>query len=336
MQSEGSPVIDASKLEPAPHTKSNKVFVKDLTEKEAFQSVFLARERSILTGKNGKNYMILTLADKTGDIEARVWDNIEAISNSFQNGDMVKIKGLMQVFQNRKQIVIHKLEKAQAGEYEVNDFLNQSERSPEEMYQQLLQIVEGVSDRNIRVLIFDTLNDLDIRSKLLRAPAAKTIHHAYLGGLLEHIVSICGLCVFIAKHYPQVKVDYLIFGAIFHDLGKIWELEVGQGISYTDKGQLLGHMIMAVELVEKKASKIMGFPEELKDLLKHIILSHHGKIEFGSPKLPMFLEAFIVAAIDDFDSKMNTITQFMKNESHTSDKWSRFNQIFERYFYLKA
>ena len=336
MQTAGSNPVDLSPSESTGTLKLNKLFVKDLSEKESFYSVFLAREKSTLTGKNGKPYMILTLADKTGDIEARVWDNIEMISNSFQNGDMVKIKGQLQVFQGRKQIVIHKLEKASVGEFEMADFLNQSEQSPEEMYQQLLEIVEGVSDRNIRVLILDTLNDSEIRDRLLRSPAAKTIHHAYLGGLLEHILSICGLCVFISKHYPNVKGDYLIFGAIFHDLGKIWELEIGQGISYTDKGQLLGHMIMAVELVEKKASRIMGFPDELKDLLKHIILSHHGKLEFGSPKVPMFLEAFIVAAIDDFDSKMNTISQFMKNESNTSDKWSRFNQIFERYFYLKA
>ncbi len=340
MQSEGSSQVDLSPEntsgESSPAPKLHKIFVRDLSEKESFQSVFLARDKSILTGKNGKTYMILTLTDKSGDVEARVWDNVEMISNSFQNGDMVKIKGQMQIFQGRKQVVVHKLEKAQSGEYDMNDFLNQSEQSPEEMYQQLIQIVETVTDRNIRVLILDTLNDPEIRARLFRAPAAKTIHHAYLGGLLEHILSICGLCVFIAKHYPQVKGDYLIFGAIFHDLGKIWELEIGQGISYTDKGQLLGHMIMAVELVEKKASKIMGFPDELKDLLKHIILSHHGKLEFGSPKVPMFLEAFIVAAIDDFDSKMNTISQFMKNESQTADKWSRFNQLFERYFYLKA
>ncbi len=336
MQSTGLSHGDLPQNELVSNEKLKKIFVKDLAEKESFQSIFLAREKSILTGKNGKTYMILTLADRTGDIEGRVWDNVETISNSFHNGDMVKIKGQMQIFQSRKQIVVHKLEKALTSEFEMKDFLNQSEKSPEEMYQQLMQIVEGVIDRNIRVLILDTLNDPEIREKLLRAPAAKTIHHAYLGGLLEHILSICGLCVFISKHYPQVKGDYLIFGAIFHDLGKIWELEVGQGISYTDKGQLLGHMIMAVELVEKKASRIMGFPDDLKDLLKHIILSHHGKLEFGSPKVPMFLEAFIVAAIDDFDSKMNTISQFMKNESQTSDKWSRFNQMFERYFYLKA
>ncbi len=321
---------------PSLEAKVNKIFVKDFIEKESFHSIFLARDKSVLTGKNSKPYMILTLVDKTGEVEARVWDNVEAISNSFQNGDMVKIKGQMQFFQNRKQVVIHKLEKAQSSEYEINDFLNQSAESPEVMYQQLLQVVDNVQDRHLKTLILDTLNDPEIREKLLKAPAAKTIHHAYVGGLLEHILSISKLCVFIAAHYPHVKGDYLIFGAIFHDLGKIWELEVNQGISYTDRGQLLGHMIMAVELVEKKASRIMGFPDELKDLCKHIILSHHGKLEHGSPKLPMFLEAFIVAAIDDFDSKMNTISQFMKNESQSTEKWSRFNQMFERYFYLKA
>jgi 3'-5' exoribonuclease len=142
-------------------------------------------------------------------------------------------------------------------------------------------------------------------------------------------------------HYAEqgvdMKLDYLYFGAIFHDIGKIWELDPDGGISYTDKGKLLGHMIMAVELVEKKASRIFGFPEETKDHLKHIILSHHGRLEYGSPKVPMFLEAFLVAAIDDLDSKMNTISMFIKGERESgADKWSRFNQLFERYFLLKV
>jgi 3'-5' exoribonuclease len=186
----------------------------------------------------------------------------------------------------------------------------------------------------------DVLNDAELRPKILQAPAAKSIHHAYVSGLLEHVLSICGLMKFLHGHYRnqgiELKLDYLIFGAIFHDIGKIWELELTHGIAYTDKGKLLGHMAMAVELIEKKSSRILGFPEMTKDLLKHIVLSHHGKLEYGSPKLPMFLEAFLVAAIDDLDSKVNTIGMFIQSERASGETWSKFHPLFERYFLLKV
>lgn len=320
-----------------------KIFVKDLQDKQTFQSFFLARDRALLTGKNGKPYISLYLADSTGAIDARIWDNVEALSETFQAGDIVKVKGSVQIFQNRKQVVVHRLEKADASEYRMEDFICTSRRAPEDMMAELLRIAEGMQEHNIRQLTLEVLNDPEIRSRLLKAPAAKSIHHAYVGGLLEHILSICGLMRFIESHYRaqgvELRLDLLLFGAIFHDIGKIWELEVDNGINYSDRGKLIGHMVMAIELVEKKASRILGFPEELKDLLKHIILSHHGRLEFGSPKTPMFLEAFIVAAIDDLDSKINTISSFIKAEreaiGESDEKWSKFNQLFERYFLLK-
>jgi len=317
-----------------------KIFVKDLTDKQPVSSVFLVREKTVLTGKNGKSYISLFLADASGSIDARIWDNIDTLNEVFQNGDLVRIKGQVQIFQGRKQVVIHRLEKALPEEYDLNDFVNRAARAPEEMMAELMKLIGEIQDHHIRQLVTDVLNDPDVRPKLLVAPAAKTVHHAYIGGLLEHIISICGLMKLIHAHYrasgTELNLDYLIFGAVFHDIGKIWELEVNNGISYSDKGQLLGHMIMAVELVEKKASRMMGFPEQLKDLLKHIIISHHGKLEYGSPKVPMFLEAYLVWAIDDLDSKINTIDLFIKSERNQSDRWSRYNPLFERYFFLKA
>lgn len=316
-----------------------KTFVRDLQDKQTFNSIFLARDKALLTGKNGKAYISLFLSDSSGSIDARVWDNVETVSESFQSGDIVHVKGQVQIFQNRKQAIIHRLERAQPDQYRMGDFVSSSERAPEEMYHELVKIAETIQDSNIRQLTLDVLRDSEIRQRLLLAPAAKSIHHAYVGGLLEHVLSICGLMQFLASHYEkqkvQLKLDYLLFGAIFHDIGKVWELEVGNGITYTDKGKLIGHMVMAVELVEKRASRILGFPEELKDLLKHIILSHHGRLEYGSPKTPMFLEAFIVAAIDDLDSKINTIAKFIESERESGDAWSKFNPMFERYFLLK-
>ena len=319
---------------------TEKQFVRDLRDKQPVHSLFLAKDKALLVGKNGKPYISLSLADSSGALDARVWDNVEASANAFQVGDIVRVKGVVQTFQNRRQVVVHKVEKADPTGVRMADFLSTSHRDPEEMLAQLLSIAESLEDASIRQLTLDCLNDPEVRSRLLTAPAAKSIHHAYVGGLLEHVLSICGIMTAIAAHYrasgTQMKLDYLLFGAIFHDLGKIWELDVEGGITYTDKGKLLGHMVMSVELIEKKASRILGFPEETKDLLKHIVLSHHGKLEYGSPKTPMFLEAFVVAAIDDLDSKINTIDAFIRGERESGERWSRFNSLFERYFFLKA
>lgn len=318
-----------------------KIFVRDLQDKQTFTSCFLAKDKTLLTGKNGKAYLSVALADQTGAADSRIWDNVETIAEAFQSGDVVKVKGQVQIFQGRKQVVVHRLERALPEEYQMSDLVGASRRSPDEMMAELMKIASEFEDTAIRQLVLDCLNDSELRPKLLRAPAAKSIHHAYSGGLLEHVLSICGLMKSLHAHYRlqdvDLKLDYLLFGAIFHDIGKVWELDPEGGISYTDKGKLLGHMIMAVELVEKKASRIFGFPEETKDHLKHIILSHHGRLEYGSPKVPMFLEAFLVAAIDDLDSKINTIAMFTKSEREAGgDKWSRFNQLFERYFLLKV
>lgn len=324
---------------PGALNESRKIFVRDLQDKQALHSIFLARDKALLTGKNGKSYISLCLADSSGAVDARIWDNVDLLNEAFASGDIIHVKGQVQLFQNRKQVIIHRLERARPEEYRMGDFVSSSRRDPEEMLHELIRLAEGMDDVNIRQLTLGVLRDPEIRDRLLIAPAAKSIHHAYRGGLLEHILSICGLMKMFAAHYQAqnvpLKTDLLLFGAIFHDIGKIWELDVGGGISYTDKGQLLGHMVMAVELVERKASRILGFPEETKGLLKHIILSHHGKLEYGSPKLPMFLEAFLVAAIDDLDSKINTISAFVESERASGDKWSKFNPLFERYFLLR-
>jgi 3'-5' exoribonuclease len=332
---------DATKQpEQAPQLK---IFVKDLQDKQVFNTIFLARDKAMLTGKNGKSYISVYLADSSGAVDARIWDNVDAMSEVFQTGDILRVKGQVQIFQGRRQVIIHRLEKAQTDEYRMDDFVSSARRQPEDMLAELVRVAESMENASIRQLTLEVLNDPEIRRRMLIAPAAKSIHHAYVGGLLEHVLSICGIMKLLHAHYAlqqvEMKLDFLLFGAIFHDIGKIWELEVSGGISYTDRGKLIGHMVMAVELVEKKASRILGFPDDLKDLLKHIILSHHGRLEYGSPKTPMFLEAFLVAAIDDLDSKINTIDMFVRSEreatSGSTERWSKFNQLFERYFLLK-
>ena len=215
------------------------------------------------------------------------------------------------------------------------DFIPKTSRNSEDMLVELLQLVRTMKNDHLRQLVLDTLEDPEIRPLVLKAPAAKSIHHAWLGGLLEHILSICKIMDFMGSHYPFLNRDLLLFGAIFHDIGKLWELSFDNGIGYTDRGRLVGHMQIACELVDKKSSRILGFTQELRDICKHIILSHHGKLEYGSPKRPKFLEAMVIAMVDDFDSKVSTLKTLIENERGSGEKWSRYSDLFDRYFLLE-
>jgi 3'-5' exoribonuclease len=312
----------------------NKLFVSELQDKQILQSPFLAKNKTLLTDKKGNQYISLDLSDKSGSVDAKIWDNIEKMNNSFESGDIIMVKGQVQLFQNKKQVVIHKIDPIKDQGLDFQDFVGAVNRSPEEILQELLQIVEKVESPHIKQLIVSTLEDPSIKDLLLKSPAAKSIHHVKVGGLIEHILSISQLMVFIAQQYPQLNFDLLLFGAIFHDIGKIWELEWTQkGIRYTTKGRLVGHLVMSSELVERKASQILGFPEEQVVLLKHIVLSHHGKLEYGSPKVPMLLEAYVVWMVDDLDSKIDSITQFLHQDTSGESSWTSFNQLYARHFF---
>jgi len=308
--------------------------VKSLQDKETVETLLLVKEKTVGVGKNGRPFMGLQLGDATGTIDARLWDRVDELSRLFEVGDVIKVKGLVQLFQNRKQLVVHRLERIEPAQVNFEDFIPQASRNAEDMFAELIQLVRSMRNDHIRQLVIDTLEDPEIRPLVLRAPAAKSIHHAWIGGLLEHILSICKIMDFMGTHYPFLNRDLLLFGAIFHDIGKLWELSYDNGISYTNRGRLLGHMELACELIDKKSARILGFSEELRDICKHIILSHHGKLEYGSPKRPKFLEAMVVAMIDDFDSKVATVKTIMDGERGSGEQWSRYNELFDRYFLL--
>lgn len=311
-----------------------KQYVRDLKDKDLVESIFLVQEKMELTDRNGRTYLSVNLSDISGVIDGKIWEKVENFSQAFQVGDFLLIKGRVQLYQNRKQLVILDLAKADYSSINLKDFVNGSSSKPGEMYDELLQLTASIQDRFIKQLIESTLTDEMIKNQILISPAAKTIHHATIGGLLEHILSICKLMEGLCLHYPFLNRDYLIFGAIFHDLGKVMELEVGVGIQYTDMGRLVGHMAICCQIIDEKAGRILGFPAQLKNELKHIVLSHHGKLEYGSPKRPKFLEAMVVAMVDDLDSKINTMFGVLKSELDQSEKWSRYNQHFDRYLYL--
>lgn len=311
-----------------------KQWVKDLHDKVNVDSLFLVKQKNTGVGKNGRPFLTLQVGDSSGSIDARLWDRVDEIASLFEVGDIVKIKGLVQLFQNRRQLIVHRLEKVDSSQISFDDFVPKATYSTEDMFIELLQIVHSVKNDYLRQLLLDTVEDSEIRPHFLRAPAAKSIHHAWIGGLLEHILSISKIMNFMASHYPFLNRDLLIFGAIYHDIGKIWELSYDNGISYTERGRLIGHMQIACELVDKKSSRILGFTEELRDLCKHIILSHHGKLEYGSPKRPKFLEALVVAMVDDFDSKVATVHGLISEERSSGERWSRYSDLFDRYFLL--
>lgn len=309
-----------------------RVLVKDLKEKETIQSVFLVKEKNMGVGKTGKPFMSIVLGDNTGNIDGRIWDQVEDLNKEFETGDIILVKGNVQVFQNRKQLIISKITRLEMSSFSISDFVLSSSKSSEDMFAELIIFAKEMQNEHLKMLVLSVLEDPEIKPLLFKAPAAKTIHHAWYGGLLEHIVSIIKILKSLSEHYSFLNRDLLYFGAIFHDIGKLWELEFEQIFAYSTRGRLIGHMEIACELVDKKSARIMGFPAELKDICKHIILSHHGRLEYGSPKRPKFIEAFLVAFIDDLDSKMSTLNSFFMYERSGGESWSRYNDLFERYF----
>lgn len=313
-----------------------KIYIENLKDKESVQTTFLVQNKSLLTDKKGKTYLSFNLTDRSGAIDAKAWDNVEQMNNSFNSGDIVEVKGVVQTYQNRKQLIVHRIAAVETEIQDFADYLGETHRSPAENFAELLKIVEKVRSPKVKELILSTLNDPSIKEKLLVSPAAKTIHHAKKGGLIEHIRSICQLMISIGQHYPTLNLDFLIFGGVFHDIGKIWELEwSSKGIQYTDSGRLVGHLVMASELVEKKARQILGFPDELIIVLKHIVLSHHGRLEYGSPKKPMIPEAWVVWMIDDLDSKVDSLMGIVSNSRSKGEDWTSYSHLYERHFYTK-
>lgn len=295
-----------------------KVFVNLLKEKDTFHSPFMISQLSVNHDKNGKAFLALSLSDKTGSLSAMMWDNVESVSSGFEVGDVALIKGHVQNYQNRLQAVVHSIKEVSKDSIDMQDYIKASASSSDVMFAELQKIVGTLENEYVKQLIQNTLNNKEVQKRLLKFPAAKSIHHAYIGGLLEHILSICKIMEFMAQHYPFANRDLLIFGAIYHDIGKLWELSIDKGFQYTDRGRLVGHMQIACEMVDEQSSKILGFPRELVDILKHIILSHHGRLEYGSPKRPKFIEAQIVAMIDDLDSKVNSMLGLIQEESNVS------------------
>jgi 3'-5' exoribonuclease len=291
--------------------------VADLASREnqAIIGFFAAGSKQARTKKDGTRYFAITLCDRTGTIEARVWDADDA--GDFEPGDVVKVRGQVCRYNEKLQVNVDKVRRAAASEYELSDFVPQTERNLDEMWAELQGWVAGFADADLKALLEAFLSDAEIAAALRQAPAARGLHHAWIGGLLEHTLSLMGMCDLAAKHYPGINRDLLLTGAVLHDVGKLRELRWGTSFDYTLEGQLLGHITIGLGMIERKIDAIPGFPRAKRLLVEHLVLSHHGKYEFGSPKLPMTPEAILLHYLDDLDAKMQTVrAEFTRSEAN--------------------
>ncbi len=302
-------------------------YVRDCHQHEnrTITSSFVVASKQVKTKKNGDPYLVVTLADRSGQLQANMWDNVSDALNAFELDDFVKVKGMVQKYNGRWQLTLHKVRKLREAEIDYSDFLPKTSKDIEQLWRTLVEFVETMENPWLKRLIEDFTSDEAIATAYKNAPAAKTMHHAYVGGLLDHVVSLFTVCDLVARNYPQVNRDLLLTGAFLHDIGKIHELVYQRSISYTTRGQLLGHMIIELEMLHEKLSYIPGFPEELKILIEHLIISHHGQYEFGSPKLPMFPEALMLHYLDDLDSKMESMRAQFERESELETAWTSYN-----------
>jgi 3'-5' exoribonuclease len=306
-------------------------FVTDLGSEQSITSFFLVHEKEIRNTREGKPYLRLELGDRSGTIEARMWDQFDAVIKDINRDDFVKVLARVEIYRNKPQLFLQQLRLAKPEEIDLADFLPHTKEDVGKLYAQLLEYAGSIANPWLKKLVTGIVSNPEIAARYKRAPAAKVMHHAYLGGLLEHVISLCGLAKQAAAHYPELDVDLLLTAAILHDVGKLDELCYDRAISYTVDGQLLGHIVMEFETVSKAVDAIEDFPANLKTVVQHLLISHHGQYEFGSPKLPMIREAMVFHYLDDLDSKMAAVRAALAVDSGEPE-WSAYSAALGRRF----
>jgi len=306
-------------------------FVTDLGTEQTVTTFFLVHEKEIRNTREGKQYLRLELGDRSGTIEARMWDQFETIAKEFGRDDFVKVQARVEIYKNRPQLALQQVRRAKPEEVDLADFLPHTKEDIGKLWAQLLEYANAIENPWLKQLVTGIISDPTVAACYKRAPAAKVMHHAYIGGLLEHVVGLCGLAKQVAQHYPELNLDLLLTVAILHDVGKLDELCYDRAIGYTTEGQLLGHIVMELETVTNAMNAIVGFPANLKTVVQHLLISHHGQYEFGSPKLPMIREAMVFHYLDDMDSKMAAVRAALAVESG-EEEWSTYSAALGRKF----
>lgn len=305
--------------------------VKDLAAEQSITGFFLVHEKEIRNTNTGRPYLRMELGDRSGKVEARMWEQFDVMAKEVARDDFVKVQARVEIYKNRPQLLLQQFRVARPEEIDVADFLPHTRYDVEELFEKLLGYAEEIKNPWLKKLVTRILTDPTISARYKRAPAAKVMHHAYLGGLLEHAVGLCGLAKHVSAHYPELDVDLLLTAAMLHDVGKLEELCYERAVVYTTEGQLLGHIVMELEMVTKAMGEMVGFPERLKTVVQHMLISHHGEYEFGSPKLPMIPEALVFHYLDDMDSKVAAVRAALEIDSGETE-WSAFSGALGRKF----
>lgn len=306
-------------------------FVSEIREHDRVQGLFLATRKQLLSTKAGAPYLTVTLADRTGDLEGKIWEDAERADQAFEKGSYVRVDAVASSYNGRLQLKIETIRPVARDEIDPREFVASTRFDVEQMWTELRDLVDGVGDEWIRLILNAFLDDPEIGPRLKQAPAAKNVHHPFVGGLLEHTLSILQLCHRVADHYPRANRDLLLAGGLLHDLGKVRELSWDGGIDYTTEGRLVGHLLLTIQWIHEKAAQLPGFPKELAMHLAHLVAAHHGQLDFGSPKVPHTLEAMIVHAIDELDSRVQAWSMIMERD--TGEEWTAFQRLYDRYLY---
>jgi 3'-5' exoribonuclease len=310
-------------------------FVQQLTDGETIEEVYLVTDKQLRANRNGNLYLQCELRDRTGSISARLWNAGEHLFRSFESGDFVGIRGKVQLFQGALQVILGNIERTETEKVDLADFLPHTEQDVGKLLDRLRGTLMRLSNPHLRALVECFFMDDEFVHAFCRVPAGVRNHHAYLGGLLEHVVTLLDGAERLLPLYPELDRDLLLMGIFLHDIGKVRELSFSKVFAYTDEGQLIGHLIIGVEMLNEKAAKVPDltgepFPFELLLRLKHMTLSHHGSYEFGSPKLPMTPEAIALHCLDNLDAKVHTFTRDIRDDRNQATSWTQFNQSLQR------
>lgn len=305
-------------------------YIETLREGDRIGGIYLCKHKQSALTKNGKPYESLILQDKTGTIDAKIWDPHSQGIEEFDVLDYIDVMGDVISFQNALQLNVKRLRKAKEGEYVPGDYLPVSDKDISEMYQELLGIVDSLESPHLRKVVESFFKeDQDFAKRFCAHSAAKSVHHGFVGGLLEHTLSVAKVCEFFAQNYDILNRDLLLAAAIFHDIGKLEELSAFPENDYTDDGQLLGHIMIGAEMVGERIRQFPDFPKKLASELKHCILAHHGELEFGSPKKPALAEAVALSFADNVDAKLETLKEIFRSAHAGETEWLGYNRLFE-------
>jgi len=313
--------------------KTKTVYTKDIRPGEKVCDAFLVTEKNLAFSQKGSPYLNLRLKDKTGEVEGKIWENATQWDKKFKKGDIVQVQSRAVSFKNTIQLSIQDVQKMEDGDVNPVDYFPSAERDIEEIFGEMMSHVDGIKTPCLKTLLEAFFKDDAIAGLFKKAPAAKSFHHVYIGGLLEHTLSVVRLLEIVANHYHDIDRDVLITGGLLHDIGKIYEFSYDRIIDYSDQGRLVGHIVIGVEMLNAKIATMENFPDALTLALRHLLLSHHGTQEFGSPKRPKTLEALIVHHIDDLDAKVNAFQGFIEDSGDDESNWTPFHRLFERFIY---